>query len=87
MGSCQQAQNYKKFAETFLQRSTDNTKEKKENSSIFDSVPSIDLNLSKDELQVLKRQLGQCNTVYSNEDISLSLDQHKGGSSTDNAVQ
>jgi hypothetical protein len=30
MGSNQQAQNYKKFAETFLQRSTDKTKERKE---------------------------------------------------------
>jgi len=53
MGSCQQAQDFQKFKENFLQRSTDNTKDKKENSSIFDTVPSIDL--SKDELQVLKR--------------------------------
>lgn len=76
--------NYQKFAETFLQRSTDKTKEKKEqSSSIFDSVPSIDLNLSKEELQVLlKRQL---NYMVSNsrEENSVNTQSKAQGSQGD----
>ncbi len=49
-------QSYKKFAANFLEKSTDTKKSRKENSSIFDSVPSIDLNLSKEELQVLMKR-------------------------------
>lgn len=65
LNNSSQANNYKKFADTFLQRSTDKTKEKKEHSSIFDSVPSIDLSQSKDELKVLMKSTEyQCGDAY-----------------------
>lgn len=81
IGSSKQGHNnYQKFAETFLQRSTDKTKEKKDqSSSIFDSVPSIDLNISKEELQVLlKRQLNHM--VNSREEIFVSAQSKAQGS-------
>lgn len=71
-----------------MQRSTDKTQKDKtkEHSSIFDSVPSIDLNLSKDELQILmKKQLGPDYASYSRDEVSMSLEQKTG--SVDNGNQ